>query len=253
MNFTAVYTCILYKIEISLYFISIFCSLYIIQCKVLNNSYSNIKYIILCYMIAIGISKTASSIALESGAKIVSEFVAGTNVVVYNRPWKGKNKVKPFIIAKGVISGRPIDGKRYVSGENDVSANLTSSRKEVNIKQLISADIIIPKIKNYYPEGTKFSDKFDLRYCFDCMIAETNLLIDETGIDDDNDEMEEAGEEESGEEFSSLSENLLQIGTDQEIRLRIEMKARESAYIDRDDGHIGLHFEYAMGDNYDDD
>jgi hypothetical protein len=160
---------------------------------------------------------------------------------------------KTFIIAKGVITGRPIDGKRYVSGENDVTANLTSSRKEVRIHQLISADLIIPKIKNYYPEGTKFSDKFDLRYCFDCMIAETNLLIDETGIDDDMDEMEEAGEVESGEESSSSSENLLQIGTDQEIRVRIEMEARENTYIDRDDGHIGLHFEYEMGDDGDDD
>jgi len=176
--------------------------------------------------------------------------VAGTNVVVYNRPWKGKDKEKPFIIAKGVISERPIDGKRYVCGEDEVTANLTASRKEVIIHQLISEDVYIPKIKNYYPEGTKFSDKFNLLYCFNCMIAETNLLIDETGIDDDIDEKEEAGEDVSGGESFSLAENLLEIGTDQEIHARIEMEVRENAYIDRNNGHIGLQFEYALGDDH---
>ena len=44
---------------------------------------------------------------------------------------------------------------------------------------------LFPTINKYYPVDKKFEDKFDLRYCFDCMVAETNMLIDETGNDNE--------------------------------------------------------------------
>ena len=43
---------------------------------------------------------------------------------------------------------------------------------------------LFPTINKYYAVDTKFEDKFDLRYCFDCVVAETNMLIDETGNDE---------------------------------------------------------------------
>ena len=104
---------------------------------------------------------------LGSVAK-VSDFVSGTNVVVYNRPWKSRDRIKPFIIAKGVITERPIDGKQFVLGNAEVTANLTASRKEVKIQQLISIEAIIPTINKYYRAETKIQEIFDLRYCFCC-------------------------------------------------------------------------------------
>lgn len=182
----------------------------------------------------------------------VTAFIPGTDIVVYNRPCKSKGKIRPFIIAKGVITQRPIDGKQFVIGSSQFSANLTASRKEVRIHQLISRDAIIPSINKYYPAETKFEDIFDLRYCFDCMVAETNMLIDETGNDDDF--IMEAEEKEEDEGSFTSTKAHLQIGTDQEIQARKEIEGMDMTYLHRDDDRLGLGVEDEsdqMGDDED--
>ena len=87
-------------------------------------------------------------------------------------------------------------------------------------------------INKHYLVDTKFEDKFDLRYCFDCMVAETNMLIDETGNDDEL-MMEETEE------------------TEEEDESGVEMDVIDMIYLHRDDDRLGLNLEDELDEIWD--
>jgi hypothetical protein len=120
---------------------------------------------------------------------------------------KGKGKSKAMMIGRGIITSRPIDGTRYLTSLTDfasVSINYTPSRKEVKFHQLMSKSCVIPHLKNYYEMGTKFVAVFGEVACFECLIAESHLGIDELGMENDIDDVlgenktEDLGDREPG-------------------------------------------------------
>ena len=157
------------------------------------------------------------------------------------------------MIGRGIITSRPIDGKKYLDNSAEypnVKVNYTKSRKEVRFHQLVSRSCVIPHITSYYEEGTKFVDVFGEVSRFQCLIAESYLGIDELAMEGEMIEAilegvdtEDFGDREPGGE-------LLLIGTDDEVRGLMERdRQRERLYVSRNDERLMLnenHEDYLM-------
>ena len=184
-----------------------------------------------------------------------TNFLPGTKVAVYDKPVKDKKRPRPVLIGKGVITSRVCDGKRYLKDQLTATANLTVSRKEVRFHQLISKDVSIPFINNYYSHGATFAETFEpLEYCFECMIAESHLCVILPENEDDT-ITEGENESESTTTGVAATTDLLLIGTDEEIKRKAVLWRDEVLLLPRTDERLGLNpndIEYYC-DNEDDD
>ena len=203
-------------------------------------------------------SSTSISSSIPAVSSITeSSYLPGTRVAVYDGPVSGKGKSRPSMIGRGIITYKKIDGSRYLDRPDypNVAINYTKSRKEVKFSQLVSKNCCIPYLNKYYEKGAKFVDVFGQVSRFECLIAESHLGIDVLAMENDiieavlgDDDTDDLGDREPG--GKSINQDLLKIGTDDEIRAIMENdRLYERLYVSRNDERLGLnenHDDYLM-------